>query len=207
MPSKLKPYHHIRPSKENVADSEMWLSFLRHPSVFARPFMDFLDDKGQEVDFFSDASKNPELGMGAKCQKLWLFLQWDSAFLRKVDPSIEYLELYALTAAVLCWLPRYKNRRITIFCDNMSVVWMINKTTSSCRNCMVLIYIIVLQSLIHNVRLYATYVPSQENVVSDLLSRLKFKKFALIQRQMNLEDEPTAVPEVLLPMENIWINE
>ena len=52
---------------------------------------------------------------------------------KKYNPSIEYLELFALTAAVLTWGSKLKNRRITIFCDNLSVVCMINndKVTSS----------------------------------------------------------------------------
>ena len=37
------------------------------------------------------------------------------------------------------------------FCDNQSMVAMINTTSLSCKNCMVLIRIIVLHCLIHNV--------------------------------------------------------
>ena len=56
-----------------------------------------------------------------------------------LDPSIQYLELFALVAAVLAWISRFQNRSVTIFCDNQSVVAMVNNTTSKCINCMTLI--------------------------------------------------------------------
>ena len=112
--NKLKPHHHIRIDRECRLDMNVWLTFLRHPAIYVRGFMDFINDRGTEVDFYSDTSKNPNLGMGAKCQQSWMWMQWKSAFLIENDPSIEYLELYALTTAVLVWLNRFKNRRITI---------------------------------------------------------------------------------------------
>ena len=74
-------------------------------------------------------------------------------FIRQQKPSIEFLELYAVTAAVLSWIHQYKNSRIILFCDNQSVVDMINITSTSCRHCMVLIRMIVLKGLIENVRI------------------------------------------------------
>ena len=38
---KLKPHHHIRVNSEMKRDLQMWLTFLEHPSVFCRPFLDF----------------------------------------------------------------------------------------------------------------------------------------------------------------------
>ena len=205
--TKLKPHHHIRIDKECRLDMQTWLTFLRHPSCYCRDFMDFTTDRGSEEDFFSDASKNPDLGMGAKCQSSWMWMQWDGSFIKLKDPSIEYLELYALTAAVIAWLPRYKNRCITIFCDNQSVVAMINNTASSCKNCMVLIRLIVLQSMIHNVRLFAKYIPSKENLVSDCLLRLKFDLFEKYKVEMNLEEERTPIPDNIWPMSKLWIDQ
>ena len=42
------------------------------------------------------------------------------------DPSIEFLELYAVTVAVVTWIYRFRNRRIVLFCDNQAAVAMIN---------------------------------------------------------------------------------
>ena len=39
--SNLKPHHHIRVNAEMKEDLIMWLIFLKHQSVYCRPFMDF----------------------------------------------------------------------------------------------------------------------------------------------------------------------
>ena len=39
--TKLKPHHHIRLNREIRSDLELWNVFIRHPSVFCRPFLDF----------------------------------------------------------------------------------------------------------------------------------------------------------------------
>ena len=142
---KLKPHQHIRITSELKADLFMWLTFLEHPSVFCRPFLDFSKVIiADEVDMYSDASG--VIGMGALCGASWMYQKWDPAFIKKHRPSIEYLELFAVTAGVLTWIHRFRNKRIILFCDNQSVVDMINLTSTSCKNCMVLIRCIVLKA-------------------------------------------------------------
>ena len=36
----LKPHNHIKISEDMMLDSQMWRNFVRHPSVFCRPFLD-----------------------------------------------------------------------------------------------------------------------------------------------------------------------
>ena len=71
---------------------------------------------------------------------------------------------------------------------------------------MVLIRIIVLHSLIHNVRLYAQYIPLKLNTVSDCLSRLKFDLFSKYQSEMSLDSEQTRISDDIWPMEKIWLS-
>ena len=89
----------------------------------------------------SDASKNVSLGFGATFQDKWLFGQWEPGYIQQNNPSIEYLELYALIAAILTWGEERAlvNARIIIFCDNTAVVEMVNSLTVKCRNCMYLL--------------------------------------------------------------------
>ena len=123
---------------------------------------------------YSDASRNFMKGFGALCQKDWTFSRWDEFFMMKNQPSIEYLKLYAVIVAVLLWIDRFKNHKIRLFCDNKSIVHMLNSSSSSCKNCMVLIRIITLESMVKNVRVYAKHVTSKMNGKSDALSRLDF---------------------------------
>lgn len=73
--------------------------------------------------------------------------------------------------AIQLWTYRLKNRRVVIHCDNQGVVAMINKGSSSCRKCMVLIRIITFTSMFYNTRFFARYMKSRDNTLADTLSR------------------------------------
>ena len=202
---KLKPHHHIRINAEMRQDLIMWLTFLEHPSVFCRPFLDFSKVLiADEIDMFSDASG--KIGLGAIWGSSWMSQDWPQEFLRKFKPSIEYLELFAVTAAVLAWIDRFRNKRIILFCDNKSIVDMINLTTTSCKNCMVLIRIIILKGLIENVRIFARHVPGVLNGLADSLSRNKFSEFRRLCKKSNREFEEvkTPIPENIWPIQKLW---
>ena len=147
----------------------------------------------QDINMYSDASPNFDLGFGAYCDKSWTFGRWDQAFMEECEPSIEYLELFTVEVAVLKWIWQFKNRRIYLFGDNESVVHMLNKSTSSCKNCMVLIMIITLESLCRNVRVYAKHVSSKDNGIADALSRMKFSLFRTLAPHM--DELPSDIPE------------
>ena len=122
----------------------------------------------QELFFYSDASANPELGFGAVFDKKWMFGQWEPGFIETCRPSIEYLELFTLTTAVITWgmEDQMQNCRIQIFCDNNAVIAMVSRMTSLCPNCMFLIRLLVLNGLIANRRVFAKYVWSCDNGLS-----------------------------------------
>ena len=63
----LKPHHHIRITEEMKLDLEMWKIFLRHPSAYCRPFLDFSTKvTSTDLDFYTDASGR--IGFGGVCQ-------------------------------------------------------------------------------------------------------------------------------------------
>ena len=200
----LKPHHHIKINTEMRMDLEMWSKFLQFPSAFCRPFMDFDHVlHAHEIDMYSDASKNSKLGFGATCGASWMMQKWDESFIRTHDPSIQFLELFGLTAGVLAWVHRFRNQRIILFCDNKGVCSMINNSSSSCKRCMVLIRLVVLYSLNHNVRVFAKYVKSKDNFFADMLSRLKTKRFWLKGKDKYVH-KSTPVSSEIWPMEKVW---
>ena len=197
-----KQNHHLKITAEIRMDLELWMNFINGQHVYARPFFQFNNKTtSDEISFYTDASST--LGCGGICDTAWFMMEWDEQF--TVVPSINYLELYALTVGIINFLDRFKNRKITIFCDNQSVVHMINSTTSSCKNSMVLIRIIVLKCLYLNIKLTAKYVPSKENVFADKLSRLDYKGFRKEARRrgMKFDNRPTPIPEELLPVHTL----
>ena len=152
---------------------------------------------------FSDSFRNYQLGFGGICQSFWMFMKWDHQFMLENDPSIAYLELYPVLATVMNWVYRFRNKRIILFCDNEGVVEMINSSSSKCRNCMVLIRLLVLQSMVENVRVFAKHIKSKINCPLDLLSRMKITQFRKENPQM--EDYPTDVPEAIWQISKIWL--
>ena len=127
----------------------------------------------EDIQFFTDTSK--VIGMGGICGKQWMHGLWDCSFLRNSNPSIAYPELLALTAGVLEWAKHFQNKRVILNCDNEGVVEMVNASTSNCKNCMVLIRLLTLQSMIHNTRIFARHVSGISNDLSDSLSRNKLE--------------------------------
>ena len=203
--NKRKPHHHVNLKAETKLDLEMWRKFLLSPMAYCTSFADFSEVTAEEILMYSDASKNFSKGFGAWCQKSWVYGVWNYKFMCDTDPSIEYLELFAVAVAVKLWIHRFKNKKVYLFCDNLSVVHMLNNSLSSCRNCMVLIRFITLEGLIQNVRILAKHVRTNLNGISDALSRLKFHKFGMLVKDMDFESEPTAIPEELWLMSKIWL--
>ena len=198
-----KPHYHVRITEENRLDLKVWKIFLSQPDVFCRPFLDFTVVSAMDIDMYSDSSGNPNLGYGALCGSEFLFGQWNTTFVQINKPSIQFLELYAFTAGVLTWIKKFKNQRVCLFIDNKSARDMINASSSKCKNCMMLIRLITLECLVNNVRVTAKYVKSEENGLTDSLSRLDFKRFRNIGKHMDVY--PKTTPRELLPMSKLWI--
>ena len=201
----LKQHHHIKISQENKLDLTIWKFFLSQPNVFYREFIQPTLYTAEMIDMYSDASRNFKLGFGAYCGPEWTFGQWDEEFCQETQPSIEYLELFGVMVAVLNWLKLFRNRRIVLFCDNEAVVNMINNSSSKCKNCMVLIRFIVLESLSCNARVFAKYVSSKDNGKADALSRFQWSRFKLLAGN-NMNRQPTPIPGGVWPIQKIWLH-
>ena len=69
---------------------------------------------------------------------------------------------------------------------------------------MVLIRILMAESILRNVRIYARHVGTKANGKADALSRLDLKRFwGLSGDTMN--GAASAIPEAIWPMDKIWI--
>ena len=189
----------------------VWLAFLSNAQgpQLCRPFADYdLTVVPTVLRFASDASLSAKLGFGATFEDQWLFGQWDPNFIKSCKPSIEFLELFALTIALTAWGndPKLKNTRIAIFCDNEVVLHMVNSFASTCTQCMKLIQFIALQGIHFNhgvsVR-FVRFVRSKQNVLPDALSRMDFKRF-WTNAPKSMNPLPTKLPEQLWPIQKIW---
>ena len=99
---KLKQYHHIQLDTEFISDCKMWLTFLDNKiENINRPFDDIERmENSQTLRFYSNASG--VVGMGAIYNDNWMVMEWNKEiFIKRFNPSIEFLELFALVAVVL----------------------------------------------------------------------------------------------------------
>ena len=205
--NNLKDFHHIKLDQEFKTDCRVWLNFFESDmlSVVSRPFVDFQEDREATLlEFYSDASLNPELGFGARYEKEWTYAQWPTNFIHDYHPSIEFIELYGLAVAVFIWCKKLVNKQIVVHCDNESVVYMVNNTSSSCGQCMKLLRGIILKGLHHNFRIFAKHLRSEDNEVVDCLSRLQFAKFVKLMKKFHLRVVPEPLPDALWPVTKIW---
>ena len=135
---KLRQYHHIRLDREFRDDCCMWMHFLSYlgNAAICRPFID-IDalTYSCELRFTTDSAAGENLGFGCVFNERWAVGRWPENFIRLNEPSIEFLELYALVVAVYIWSEELQNQRSVIFCDNDSIVKMVQKSASSCSNC------------------------------------------------------------------------
>ena len=201
---KLKPHHHVRVTGEMKQDLIMWKEFLSHPTIYCRPFADFTDVvTAYQVNFFSDASMT---GFSALCYSNWMTKKWDLKYVRRMKLDIECLELFALVAAAETWIHKFKNRKIIVYCDNQNVCRAVNKTSTSCMKCMVLVRKLIFKCMTENVDIFAQYIKSKANKFADMLSRDQLTDFKAEAAKDNLEIklEPTDVPISMWPMEKIW---
>ena len=186
---------------------KIWQRFLESPNCYCRPFLDFQEWTTDDIVMYSDAAKSLEKGFGAYCDNDWMAHSWSECetFFRKKDPSIDYLEMYAVTAAVITWIHRFANRRICLFCDNEGVVKIINRSGSRSKNCMVLMRLITLQEMKYNLRIRAKHIKSEKNSLADALSRGQMDRFWR-EAPESMNKERTLVPEEIWPPSKIWLD-
>ena len=103
---KLKLHHHVRLDAEFKANCKVWIDFLDVDKglqeIVNCPMIDLLspDLTSTEICFYSDASAGKMRGfVGCIYNSRWLRGDWNG-FIEAKNPSIKYLELYALCAGI-----------------------------------------------------------------------------------------------------------
>ena len=199
------PHHHVRVKQEMKDDLSVWLSFLEDPAVYCRPFIDFTQIlTATQLDWFTDASG--KIGYGGIFGNHWLQGRWNQDFL-KCKPSIEFLELYAVTVSIFIWGEHVRNSRICMHCDNQAMVQMLNNSTSSCFNCLALVRKLTQKCLQLNFRVFAVYVETDKNYFADALSRFQMDRFRHLEaiHDYNFDRLPYQTPQELMPiLNNLW---
>ena len=204
---ELKKFHHISLDQEFKQDCKMWVRFLinSNDEAIARPYTDIITPLSLDfkmLNFTSDTSANELLGFGSFFNGRWFYGKWESGFIGKYQPSIQFLELYAFCLGTFTWMKEItliatqeSHGKVYLFCDNKPVVDMVNHTTSSCKYCMTLIRLLTLRTMEFNIRIRAKHISSEDNFLSDSLSRLKISQFRTLAKKhkIRIQQDPTAI--------------
>ena len=118
---------------------------------------------------YTDASL--EMG-GGHCKGDFFHVNWDLDLPAVKTECIYVKELAAMYVAVVRWGPRWAGHRVKMYTDNQGALWALRKglTKNSLANMLVRG---ILWSAAHfDITLEVDYLPSQENILADALSRL-----------------------------------
>lgn len=207
----LKQHHHIRVKSGMRDDCKIWLQFLKTKEAVSRPFIDFTQVlHADQIDFYTDAAlSETRLGVGGKFNSYWfaglMGLRKGGTILEHIN--IQIAELYSIMLAICLWSGKLRNRRVVIFTDNEAVMHMVNKSSSTCRICMIMIRLITYWSMKYNVRYFAMHVGTDDNTDADLLSRQRLEEFRRRNRSSWGEMKRCELPDELWPLPLHWLTD
>lgn len=191
-----KLYHFVNLDTECQADIHMWFDLLTHWNGISL-FLYEDPISSAELHLHTDASG---IGFGGMYKNAWFSGSWPPDLLNNVDNdmSIALQELYPIVISAILWGHDWARKRILLHCDNMSVVYIINKGRSPCRSIMKLMRRLVIVSANSNFQFAAVHEPGATNCIADALSRHQYQKFR--QLAPYADQEPCQVPsQVLFP--------
>lgn len=199
----LQKHHHLRVDKELKSDSRMWLQFLEMDQAVCRPFLDF--DRiihADEIEFFTDGALDDwRVGVGGCFGNHWFSktIRTDLYAQTNLKLNIQIVELASILLGLSLWIEKLENKRVVIFCDNESVVFMINKSTSSCRVCMIMLRMITLWSMRFNCRVFCTHLSSEKNWRADKVGEYQFRM------RYTVDFDKTSLSGELWPIPRKWL--
>ena len=203
---KLPQHYHVQLPALFREDCKIWVQFLQNSgsSRICRPFVDWSATwDTNTLDFYTDASKNKSLGLGCVFGPFYTWKKWEPGFIERCNPSIAFLEFYALCVGIFTWAKSLQNMRIEIFCDNTSVRDIVNSMTTNCPKCLSLMKLLILDNMIHNRHIKVTYIESAKNERADALSRLDLNRF-FNASPLSRSVQPSPISQKLWPLSTLW---
>ena len=190
-------FHHIRLNKEFFRDLDMWKVFL---SKWNGRFL-FLESNATptpDLELYTDAAGS--VGFGGYFQGKWFQGHWPPHMLlnREWGISIEWQELFPIVVACAIWHPLFRGKRLQFWCDNESVVAIINSGHSKAPLIMELVRKLVLLSMEHNFLVRARHVPGVSNEIADALSRFQMQRFWALAP--DADQIPCTIPPSLMTL-------
>ena len=160
----------------------MWKAFLADSNIRSF-FLNTTVTPSPQMELYTDASGTIGYGgyfNGKLFQGRWLP---HMPLSRVTGLSIEWQELLPIVVACAIWYPHFSGKRIQFWCDNESVVAIINSGHSKAPRIMDLLRFLVLLSMKDNFYGRARHVPGIVNEIADALSRFQDTRFRAVSPQ------------------------
>ena len=181
-----KPYYRVKLTNEVKLDLSVWEKFLRHYN--SKTFLlDYIWLSNEHLQLYTDAAST--IGFGGRFGSKWFHGLWHESCLRM---NIALLEFYPICLALHIWGPILQNKCITINCDNIAVVYIINASSSKDKTIMILVRKFVFICMYYNILVRARHLAGVSNEISDMLSRDQVQK--ALDKDRSLEQLPVKIP-------------
>lgn len=138
----------------------------------------------------SDASGS--WGCGAVPGTRWFQLPWPASW---QNIPISPKELVPIIVAVALWGPLWAGSKVRCLCDNMAVVYAVNKGAAKDPHLMRLLHILAFWCAMFNIILVAQYLAGALNTSADALSCNNYSLFSALNPQA--APVPSGVPACL----------
>ena len=189
-----QPHHHIKLGNGFSKDLAMWQQFI-HTWNGAGFFLNTSWVDSDTLTLHTDASGT--LGYGGILGRKWFQGRWEThQQLSAPGISIAWQELFALVVACHIWGDEFAHKRIVFYCDNASVVSIVNSKRSHIPRVMDLVRHLTLLTLKHNFYPRAKHIEGKRNDMADSLSRFQMGRF--FKLAPHADPAPCPVPPVLL---------
>ena len=190
-------FHHVRLNREFSRDISMWKVFLDQWNGRSF-FLDSARTPSPDLELFTDAAGS--IGFGGYFRGKWFQGRWPACMhlSRERGISIEWQELFPIVVACALWFPDFSGKRLQFWCDNESVVAIINQGHSKAPRIMDLVRFLVLISMKHNFFVRARHVAGVNNGIADALSRFQEQRFR--QLAPHAAPRPCTIPPSLMTL-------
>lgn len=167
LPKVKENHHHLRLGLEAKKKD---LSWWQHGLDIFNGTCLFIADVSLPSRFFTtDACLT---GGGSFMDKDWVYVNWSQDCPKMIEPHINVLELKIVEISLIRWGSQFRGKHVKIKSDNKATVSALNKTTSKSSQLMDIVRNIYWLSLRYDFLVSAEYLPGEQNILADRLSRL-----------------------------------
>lgn len=178
--------HWVLLNKEFQSDLEWWRTFLNYWN--GRSMMEIHSTpQSPDVTIFTDASGS--WGCGASWGNEWLQCQWSEAWLPE---NIAAKELLPIVLAVSVWGQQWQHQHLTVHCDNMAVVQVVNAQNCRDPSLLHLMRCLHFYTAILDISIRLEHIEGVKNVTADAISRNNLQ--VLFQQNSACKPQPTTIP-------------